>query len=529
MRTIQGKLTLAFLVVILVCFLPTSIGAAFIIEKYQERDALESLATIGEPVAMFLATHPFATQEVLQAQQNVTGSPGAPSQTRVIIVDPAGTVQSDTGDRLVGHTWAIPVNKSETQGFATRLVFSGRLRTPDGEDLAAAGYRIERKGPFAPRGAAPRNSGGPAPALLADGTAVLVVTPWNSAGNAWGGLFRQLRTVVALALAVAVVLAFALSRSLTRRLRALTMGAHVMAGGDYAGAVRLVPASRRNGGDEVDELVAAFGQMATSVARVQQAQRDLVANVSHELKTPLTSVQGFSQAMSDGTVTEPEETRELALLITQESGRMQRLVEQMLELSRLESGTVSLDRVPVQLDEFVAQIGRRYARLAENYGLHVQYSAPAQVAMLADAGRLEQVLVNLLDNAMHYTDPGGDVTLRATADNDAVHFAVRDTGRGIPQADIPRLFERFYQVDRARSEHGRHVGLGLAIVREIVDAHSGRIAVTSTPGVGTTVTVSIPRGMPGGGRAMTRHGGEGRPVERRVPERHPVVGGVGGR
>jgi len=528
MRTIQGKLTLAFLVVILVCFLPTSIGAAFIIQKYQERDALESLATIGEPVAMFLATHPFVTQDVLQAQQNATNVPGVPSQTRVIIVDPAGTVQSDTGDRLAGQPWAVPVNRPETRGGPAQLIFSGRVRAPDGEDLAAAGYRIERRGPFMPRGPAPRNVGGPATALLADGTSVLVVTPWNSAGNAWGGLFRQLRTVVALALAVAVVLAFALSRSLTRRLRALTMGAHVMAGGDYAGAVRLVPASRGHGGDEVDDLVAAFGQMATSVARAQQAERDLVANVSHELKTPLTSVQGFSQAMIDGTVTEPEETRELALIIKQESGRMQRLVEQMLELSRLESGTVSLERVSVQLDEFVAQVGRRYARMAETYGLHVQYSAPAHVAMMADAGRLEQVLVNLLDNAMRYTDVGGDVTLTATADNDAVHFAVRDTGRGIPPVDVPRLFERFYQVDRARSEHGQHVGLGLAIVREIVDAHGGKIQVTSTPGVGTTVTVGIPRGTSGGGRAAVRHGGEGRPGERRAPERHPVVGGVGG-
>ena len=172
---------------------------------------------------------------------------------------------------------------------------------------------------------------------------------------------------------------------------------------------------------------------------------------------------------------------------------MRRLVEQMLELSRLESGTVRLDLAPLRVDELVANIGKRYARLAETKGVTMRWAAPGDLVLTADAGRLEQVLVNLIDNALQYTDTGGQVSLIAQAARpNRVEFVIQDTGRGIPPDDVPRLFERFYQVDRSRTGQGKHVGLGLAIVREIVDAHQGRIAVESDLGVGTTITVTIP-------------------------------------
>jgi signal transduction histidine kinase len=258
----------------------------------------------------------------------------------------------------------------------------------------------------------------------------------------------------------------------------------------------------------VGELAAAFQTMATNVSRAQQAERDLVANVSHELKTPLTSIQGFSQAMLDGTVTSEGDYQDLALIIQQESQRMRRLVEQMLELSRLEAGTQPLDLGPVRVDEFIENIGKRYARLGEAKGVMVRWGAPSAVTLQADAGRLEQVLVNLLDNALQYTDAGGTISLFAQqAQPSGVSFVVRDTGHGIPEADVPRLFERFYQVERSRTGQGRHVGLGLAIVREIVDAHHGRIGVESAVGRGTTVTVTIPQA--GSGRIVPDAGKQG--------------------
>ncbi len=542
MRTIQAKLTLAFLVVIVVCLLPTSVASGLLIRGSQQRDTLDILETVGRPIAAALAFRPGLAAELPQSPggiATIADEAGLPTAVRIVILDAKGSVLADTEGKLAGRTWTIPAGKPEMpRPFAPRLVYQGRLVAPDGEELAAAAYRIERRGPFAgpPSGGRPGRGAAsgaatttPATDYLPDGTTVLAVSPWNSAGGSWGVLTRNLQLIGLAALAVAVALAFVLSRSLSARLRTLTQGAHAMASGDYDSAARLAVVKGR--GDEVDELTDAFGQMARSVSRAQQAQRDLVANVSHELRTPLTSIGGFSQAMEDGTAAEdPAETRALAAIIRGEAARMERLVAQMLELSRLESGTVALDPVQLRVDEFVTQIGRRYMRLGEAKDVTVRHAAPSHIALVADAGRLEQVLVNLLDNALQYTDAGGTVALTATVREGAVAFAVRDTGRGIPSVEIPRLFERFYQVDRARSGGGRHVGLGLAIVREIVDAHGGAIRVESVEGAGTTVTVTIPLAPHstlsiGGAMRVEGYGG----AEGRTPERRPVVGGVGGR
>ena len=180
------------------------------------------------------------------------------------------------------------------------------------------------------------------------------------------------------------------------------------------------------------------------------------------------------------------------------------------------------------MDEFIAQIGRRYTRLAEGQGLHVQYSASTHVTLYGGCGATgagARELARQRDSS-HQCRRKRDARCAAW---EAVHFTVRDTGTGIPEAEIPRLFERFYQIDRARSDHGRHVGLGLAIVREIVDAHHGTIDVVSTLGQGTTVSVNIPLNTSNWGRTEVWHGTEGRLGERRASDRRPVVIGVGGR
>lgn len=152
-----------------------------------------------------------------------------------------------------------------------------------------------------------------------------------------------------------------------------------------------------------------------------------------------------------------------------------------------------LDLSSLRVDELIENVGKRYIRMGEAKGVTVRWATPRNTVIRADGGRIEQVLVNLLDNALEYTDTGGHVTLFAqVARLNRVEFVIQDTGRGIPADDVPRLFERFYQVERSRTGQGRHVGLGLAIVREIVDAHHGEITVQSTLGVGTTITVSIP-------------------------------------
>ncbi|MGI8857304.1 MAG: sensor histidine kinase [Thermomicrobiales bacterium] len=486
MRTIRGKLTLAFLLIIAVCLIPTSAAATYVIRYYQRQDALERLASYGQTVAGAAQARQFsqlAPAEIVNLfdQQKTLNA-------LVVITDARGVVQADSTNKYVGTMWPVPQARTDSRGAPLRPDFNGKITAPDGAVLAAAEYRIERR--FRPPGT-PQVGGAASPDPTPTTSYVIVAVPWGEIGNAWAVIGSRLKWIVIVALLVSVLIAFVLSRSLTSRLRTLTHGANAMASGDYDRAMRL--ANVRASNDEIGELANAFQVMATNVSRVQQAQRDLIANVSHELKTPLTSIQGFSQAMIDGTVTDDREYQELAQIIEQESQRMRRLVEQMLELSRLESGTVHLELAPLQVDELVANIGKRYARLAETKGVTVRWAAPGDLILTADAGRLEQVLVNLIDNALQYTDTGGQVTLLAQpARPNGVEFVIHDTGCGIPADDVPRLFERFYQVERSRTGQGKHVGLGLAIVREIVDAHQGRIAVESDLGAGTTITVTIP-------------------------------------
>jgi signal transduction histidine kinase len=487
MRTIRGKLTLAFLLIIAVCLIPTSAAATYVIRYYQQQDALERLATYGQTVAGAAQARQFAQ---LSPAEVVTLFDGQKtSDTLVVLTDARGAVQADSNSKYAGTTWPVPQQRPDSRGgVPLRPEFNGKMTAPDGAVLAAAEYRIERR--YRPPGAP--TTAAATPAEIAPTTSyIIVAVPWSAIGNAWVVIGSRLRWIFVVALLVSVFIAFMLSRSLTSRLRTLTQGANAMASGDYDRAMRL--ASVRATNDEIGDLANAFQTMASNVSRAQQAQRELVANVSHELKTPLTSIQGFSQAMIDGTVTDDREYQELAQIIDQEAQRMRRLVEQMLELSRLESGTVQLDLAPLHVDDLVANIGKRYARLAEAKGVTIRWAAPGELILMADAGRLEQVLVNLVDNALQYTDTGGEVRLIAqTARPNRVEFVIQDTGRGIPPDDVPRLFERFYQVDRSRTGQGKHVGLGLAIVREIVDAHQGRIAVESDLGVGTTITVTIP-------------------------------------
>lgn len=496
MRTIRGKLTIAFLVIIAVCLIPTSAAAAYVIRYYQRQDALERLASYGQTVAGAALARPFSQltpSEVVNSfneQRN--------SNVLVVLTDARGVVQADSENRYTGATWPVPQQQPEVRGVPLRPEYRGKATAPDGAALAVATYRIDRKyrpqGPTAGTGIIAPAEGGPTTSYI------IVAVPWSAISNAWAVIGARLLWIVIVALLVSVLIAFVLSRSLTSRLRTLTQGAHAMAIGDYDRAKRL--ASVRAANDEIGELANAFQAMATNVSRVHRAQRDLVANVSHELKTPLTSIQGFSQAMIDGTVSDDEEYQELAQIIEQEAQRMRRLVEQMLELSRLESGTVHLELAPIRIDELVANIGKRYSRMAEVKGVSLRWASPANLVLEADGGRLEQVLVNLLDNALQYTDTGGHVTLLARATRPSrVEFVIQDTGSGIPPDDVPRLFERFYQVERSRTGQGKHVGLGLAIVREIVDAHHGSIAVRSALGEGTTITVSVPNTLSMASRA----------------------------
>ncbi len=248
---------------------------------------------------------------------------------------------------------------------------------------------------------------------------------------------------------------------------------------------------------EVQELAQSFNSMNRRVQSSQQSQRAFVANVSHELKTPLTSVQGFAQAILDSTAATPDAQRQAAQVIYDESARMHRMVLDLLDLARLDAGTLDLQRTPVELAALLNSIAEKFSPQARAANVTINVESAALPLITGDGDRLAQVFTNLVDNALKFTPAGGSITLKAAATGSSVHVEVTDTGAGIPAEAQVHIFDRFYQADPSRPGGARHgAGLGLAIVKEIVAAHGGKISVRSEQGVGSTFTVTLPLTTP---------------------------------
>ncbi len=294
----------------------------------------------------------------------------------------------------------------------------------------------------------------------------------------------------AIAAVAALILAGLISRSIAGPLQRMAVVAQAVAKGEPA------PAAPGDGPDEVRSLSQSLNGMAAQIQATQKAQQDFLGNVSHELKTPLTSIQGFAQAIQDGAAATPEAIRRSAGIIYEEADRMRRLVEELLELTRLDAGLRALRREPVAMRGLLAAVAERLQLRAQAKPVTLTTDLPETLPVLkGDADRLAQVFTNLVDNALKHTPAGGRVVLAATETADGLQVTVADTGAGIPAADLSRIFERFYQVDKSRARPGG-VGLGLAITREIVHAHRGTITVESVVGLGTRFTVRLPLAWP---------------------------------
>jgi len=236
----------------------------------------------------------------------------------------------------------------------------------------------------------------------------------------------------------------------------------------------------------------------TALRQLERVRTEFVANVSHELRTPLTAIQGYLETLLSGALEEPENARRFLEIVLRHSERLGRLLNDLTDLSNIELGKVTLRKESVPLDELVASVVAIIGPRAARSGVTVTANTPAEVpAVAADRDRLVQVLINLVDNAVKYTPEGGTVTVITRSGGDGtVEIAVADTGIGIPAADLPRITERFYRVDKARSRELGGTGLGLAIVKHLVLAHGGELRIESQEQQGTTVRFTLPSQPP---------------------------------
>jgi signal transduction histidine kinase len=291
----------------------------------------------------------------------------------------------------------------------------------------------------------------------------------------WGGL---------LAVGIALLLTFVLSRRILAPVKALTQAARQLGKGDFS--------QRVNSSDkgEVGELAQSFNSMANDLERAEQLRRNMVADVAHELRTPLSNLRGYLEAIRDG-VKKPD--ADTIHSLGEEATLLSRLVDDLQELSLAEAGELKLNCQAGDITELIKQTVPVVRSQAAAKGVSVSVDLPGKLpAVDIDSHRISQVLYNLLENAVAHTNQGDSITVAARQQDNQVKISVVDTGEGIPAEDLANIFERFYRVDKSRTRATGGSGLGLTIAKRLVEAHGGNIEVNSKPGKGSSFTFTLP-------------------------------------
>jgi two-component system sensor histidine kinase BaeS len=310
---------------------------------------------------------------------------------------------------------------------------------------------------------------------------LLLMRPTSIQAAAWRPFLGDLLLAALAGVILAAVLSFVVARSITRPLRRVAAATRALAADE---SHEPLPTG---GTTELASLAQAFNQMTDQLAASRQAERDFLLSVSHELKTPLTAIRGYSEGLADGAF-EPEEA---SRIISLEASRLERLVRDLLDLARMNRSEFSVQREPVDLAEVAREAVRRHEAAARDFGVSLTAEGD-ETWVDADADRLLQVTSNLVENALRETPAGGSVTVRA----EPARLVVTDTGPGIKPEDVPHAFERFYLYDKADKNRPVGSGLGLAIVKQLATAMGGEVRVESGPS-GTTFEVRL-RPQPGG-------------------------------
>jgi signal transduction histidine kinase len=319
------------------------------------------------------------------------------------------------------------------------------------------------------------------------------------------------------AVAFSLLAALIVFNLLTRRLRLLAAEMDAFRAGGFTQPKRFASANPR--GDEIDRLGAAFQEMSERIAAQlnelehnDEQRRELLANVSHDLRTPLASMQGYLETLllKHGTLS-PEEERNYLEVAAKHSERLGKLVRDLFELTKLEAHEVRLQEEVFPLTELVQDVVQKFQLPAERRGLRLEHHFDGTVpAVRADIGLIERVLENLIENAMRHTLSGGAVRVELEPLGDRIGLRVRDTGQGIPREELSNIFERYYRVDRGEFGSAGSTGLGLAITRRIVELHGGQVRVESTLGEGTTFSFDLPAAQGGAAAPPLTAAGEQR-------------------
>lgn len=440
LRSIHLRFALINLAIVLLAVVLTALFARFTVggefERYVSTNMERSARRLGPIVSFNYATNQGweQIQPLVQQMSEATGR-------WVVVVDNAGVVVGDSRGRLVGQlrpaSWRWPVERVMAEGRPVGSIHIDPAETRSPIDLA----------------------------FLQAANRLLLIT------------------AVAAAM-IAMVLTFPLFRRITQPLAALSAATRRMGKGDLT--VRVPVQSN----DEVGELSRSFNTMADGLARLEQLRRNMVADVAHELRSPLTNMRGYLEAARDELVKPDKQWVEN---LYEETMLLNLVIDDLQDLALAEAGQLRLDRQPVDVAEIVRSTVDMLQVRAGSLGVSLTMDDSSALPPAdADPQRVRQVLLNLLSNALEFTPSGGLVAVQCTSRDNEIRIAVRDTGCGIAEEHLPFIFERFYRVDPSRSRQTGGAGLGLTIVQNLVEAHGGKTWVQSSLSKGSTFGFSLP-------------------------------------
>ena len=238
--------------------------------------------------------------------------------------------------------------------------------------------------------------------------------------------------------------------------------------------------------------VVAVLQDVTQASKLELLRREFISNVSHELRTPLSYLQGFTEAILDGVIKEPGETEKYLNIILEETLRLRRLVDELLDLSQMESGHFTLKKEKISLNSLIERVVKKASPYAVKKQVEINCNLQDIPLVMADEDRIQQVLINLIDNAIKHTSSGKEILIQSKSCEEGVVVSVKDHGPGVPEDELDFIWERFYKVDKSRARGKGGTGLGLAIVKNIIDAHGGKVDARNCPEGGIEFSFYLP-------------------------------------
>ncbi len=440
-----AKFWLSLSLLLLFVLVPVEYALDQLLERFYATQVTEPLLYHSRQLADMLAADDAALAAAPLMAEMVGGE--------VVVVDAAGQPRSFEGAS------AIAVPADTVRAVIAGRTHTGQLQAPGGSTFIVTGVPV------------PGGAGG-----------VLLLAPADPLRQSFDQARRYLWVAGGAALLLGMGLALVLARSLTRPVLAMERATRAIARGDFSARVAVQDAS------ELGRLGLAINQMAEQLETHERRRREFLADVAHELRTPLSYIRGYTQALAEGLVTDPAEVRRCQQVVMDEADRVGRLVDDLMDLAQMDEGQMALDLAPLDLRVPALQAVETVRPQAAEKGVALAVDLPEPLPPVrADGGRIQQALFNLLDNALRHTPAGGGVRVSADVAADSVTVWVRDTGGGIDPGELPHVFDRF----RGRRKGGR--GLGLAVVRSIIRAHGGDVGVESRPGEGASFWFRLPR------------------------------------